>query len=143
MLGRNCHNPAGPLSVAYERSRAVSPFDADALSVAAIDLASAGIDALYAIATAAEQPQPQLSAALSKAAIVAAPDSVSAKAEPVCGSDGGTKPNAVRSTGGNDPLRRVRGKSRYFVASTTFVWVPARGRERRRGARGRWRGVRE
>ena len=39
---------------AYERSRAVSPFDADALCVAAIDLASASIDALYAIAAVAE-----------------------------------------------------------------------------------------
>ena len=78
-------------SAAYERARAVTPFDADALSVAAIDLASAGIDALYAIAAVAEQSQPQLSAALSKAAIVGAPDSVSAKAEPVCGSGVGSQ----------------------------------------------------
>ena len=63
---------AASYSAAYERARAVSPFDADALSVAAIDLTSASIDALYAIAAVAEQPQPQLSAALSKAAIVAA-----------------------------------------------------------------------
>ena len=47
-------------SAAYERSRAVTPFDADALSVAAIDLASASIDALYAIAAAAEQPPEQV-----------------------------------------------------------------------------------
>ena len=52
---------AASYSAAYERSRAVSPFDADALSVAAIDLASASIDALYAIAAVAEQSQPQLS----------------------------------------------------------------------------------
>ena len=65
---------AASYSAAYERARAVTPFDADALSVAAIDLASAAIDALYAIAAVAEQPQPQpqLSAALSKAAIVGA-----------------------------------------------------------------------
>ena len=81
---------AASYSAAYERARAVTPFDADALSVAAIDLASAGIDALYAIAAVAEQSQPQLSAALSKAAIVAAA-AVSAKAEPVCGSDGGSQ----------------------------------------------------
>ena len=48
---------AASYSAAYERSRAVSPFDADELSVAAIDLASAAIDALYAIAAVAEQPQ--------------------------------------------------------------------------------------
>ena len=48
-------------SAAYERARAVSPFDADALSVAAIDLASASIDALYAIAAVAEQSREQVS----------------------------------------------------------------------------------
>ena len=51
---------AASYSAAYERARAVTPFDADALSVAAIDLASASIDALYAIAAVAEQPREQV-----------------------------------------------------------------------------------
>ena len=60
---------AASYSAAYERSRASRPSKADAaLILSAIDLASVAIDAVAELAAVAQHPQ--LSAALSKAAIV-------------------------------------------------------------------------